>query len=39
MLDFVKISERQGGNDMSKLLRGITIALAAWETVQEYCGK
>src|SRR3954469_12475530 len=29
MLEFVKISKRQGGNDMSKLLRGITIALAA----------
>jgi hypothetical protein len=40
MLDFVNISKRQGGNDMSKALRGITIALdVAWETVQDYYGK
>src|SRR5690349_21244225 len=29
VLGFVKISDRQGGDDMSKMLRGFTIVLAA----------
>jgi len=28
VLGFVKISDRQGGDDMSKMLRGFTIATA-----------